>query len=235
MLSSLVLGVILGFALSIAPGPIAVAFMKKAVVGEFRPAFMLGLGAATMDILFNLLAAFASSALVVQLSNLFQQNRWLSLLFQIACVIVLIVLGIRYSRQRHIIAEERHVMEQEAEQERRATKLSHGSPFFLGVMLAITNLATPTFFPSMVAAVSYLHAEGFLMRDMGSSVLYALGFGIGTTVWFIILLRFFAKHRTKLSPGFINTMFKVAGATFLAFAAFLVYNVASSTLWSRLF
>lgn len=235
MLSSLALGIILGFALSIAPGPIAVAFMKKAVVGEYRPAFMTGLGAASMDVLFNLLAAFASSALVIQLSNLFLRNRWLSLLFQIVCVAVLIVLGVRYFRQQHNIAEERHVMEQEAEQEQRARKFSHGSPFFLGVMLAITNLATPTFFPSMVAAVSYLHAEGFLMRDIGSSVLYAVGFGIGTTVWFIILLRFFVKHRTKLSPTFINTMFKVAGATFLLFAAFLVYNVASSTLWGRLF
>jgi threonine/homoserine/homoserine lactone efflux protein len=234
MLTALLLGIVIGFALCIAPGPIAVAFMKKAVVGEYRPALLIGAGAAVMDIVFNLLAAFASSALVIWLSNLFDRHRWLSLAFQLASIIALLVLGIRYLRAKHNIAEERQVLEHEATQEAKAKQYSHGSPFSLGIMLAVTNLATPTFFPSMVAAVSYLHAAGFLGQMSGANVLYAVGFGFGTFLWFILLWRLFMKHRTKLSPAFINTMFKFAGATFLLFAALLIYNVVQTTTWSQI-
>jgi threonine/homoserine/homoserine lactone efflux protein len=234
MIGALFLGIAIGFALCIAPGPIAVAFMKKAVVGEIKPAFMVGLGAATMDVVFNLLAAFASSAIVVSLSNLFVRNRWLSLMFQMLSVVVLVVLGLRYYRQRHVPTEN-DLMAQEAVQEAKAKQYSHGSPFFLGVMLAVTNIATPTFFPSMVAAVSYLHAEGFLVRSVETNILYATGFGLGTVLWFGVLTRFFAKHRRKLSDGFVNTMFKIAGGTLLICAALLVYNILRGTEWATLF
>lgn len=224
MIAALLLGIAVGFAVCIAPGPITVAFMKKAVGGEFKPAFIFGLGAAAMDVAFNLLAAFASSAIVVTLSNVFVQNRWLSLLFQILSILILLVLGIRYYRQKHVPSE-RDLIAQEAAQEAKAKQFTHGSPFFLGVMLAVTNLATPTFLPSMIAAVSYLHAEGFLIRSTETNLMYAVGFGLGTVIWFTILLRFFMKHRTKLSDGFINTMFKIAGATLLFFAAILLFRI----------
>jgi threonine/homoserine/homoserine lactone efflux protein len=232
MITALLLGIILGFALSLAPGPSAVAFMKKAVEGRFKQAFMICLGVAFMDIVFNLLAAFASSAIVVSLSTVFLQNRWLSFAFQILSIIILLVLGIRYIRQRHGVPTDRELMAREEVQEAKAKQLSHGSPFFLGVLIAVTNLATPTFFPSMVAAVSYLHAEGFLVRSIGANFLYAAGFGLGTTLWFTILLRLFIKHRAKLSPGFINMMFKAAGATLLLCAAALVYIILQSADWA---
>jgi threonine/homoserine/homoserine lactone efflux protein len=234
MITALLLGIILGFALSIAPGPIAVAFMKKAVEGHFKQAFMIGFGAAVMDIVFNMVAAFASSAIVVSLSALFLENRSLSFAFQILSIGILLLLGIRYIRQKHVPTNN-ELLEREAAQEAKATQYSHGSPFFLGVLIGVTNLATPTFFPSMVAAVSYLHAEGFLISAFGANILYAVGFGLGTMLWFTILLRLFIKHRTKLSPGFINTMFKGAGATLLLCAALLVYNVLRSTNWAALF
>ncbi len=234
MILALILGILLGFALSIAPGPIAVAFMKKAVEGHFKHAFMIGFGAAVMDVLFNLVAAFASSAIVISLSNLFLDNRWLSFAFQLLSIGILLVLGIRYIGQKHIPTKHQ-LMQREAVHEAKATRYSRGSPFFLGVVIAVTNLATPTFFPSMVAAVSYLHAEGFLIRAIGANILYSVGFGFGTILWFAILLRLFIKHRTKLSPGFINTMFKGAGATLLLCAILLAYNVMRSTDWSALF
>jgi threonine/homoserine/homoserine lactone efflux protein len=234
MITALILGITIGFALCIAPGPIAVAFMKKAIVGDFRPALKIGLGAASMDVVFNLLAAFASSAIVVSLSNLFLENRWLSLLFQLISIMILLVLGTRYYRQKHVPTD-KELLDKEARQEATATQYSHGSPFFLGVMLAVTNLATPTFFPSMIAAVSYLHAEGFLVRSFLTNLSYAVGFGLGTVLWFTILLRFFKKHRTKLSDGFINTMFKAAGITLLICAGLLAYNILTTTQWSTLF
>lgn len=231
MLTALLLGTLLGFALSIPPGPLSLAFMKKAVSKHYTAAFLVAFGAAVMDVFYNLVAAFASSALVVWLSDLFVQNRWLSIVFQAICFIVLLVLGIRYLRDKHDVAAERNIVERERVQEERARKIGHGSPFFLGTLIAFTNLATPTFLPSMIAAISYLHAEGILERSISSNLMYSVGFGIGTTVWFSAILRIIMKHHAKLSPSFITAIYKLAGGALILFALALAYNVLVTTDW----
>lgn len=228
MFTALLLGTCLGFTLSIPPGPLALAFMKKAVSKHYKDAMLVGIGAAVMDIFYNLLAAFASSALVVWLSNVFLENRWLSVLFQALCVVVLLVLGIRYLMDKHNPKAERHMIEKERAQEERARKLGHSSPFFLGTLIAFTNLATPTFLPSMIAVISYMQAQGFLERSFSASIFYAFGFGIGTTVWFAVMLRFIMRHHEKLSAGFITMVFRIAGGAFILFAIIIVYNVLNA-------
>lgn len=231
MITALLLGTLLGFALSIPPGPLSLAFMKKAVSKHYSAAFMVALGAAAMDILYSLIAASASSALVVWLSDLFVQNRWLSFLFQGLCFIFLMVLGIRYLLDKHYLKAERNIVERERTQEDRVRKIGHGSPFVLGILVAFTNLATPTFLPSMIAAISYLHAEGILERSVSSNLMYALGFGVGTTIWFSVILRFIMKHHAKLSPAFITTIYKIAGGALILFALALMYNAIAHTDW----
>lgn len=235
MATALLLGVVFGFTLSIPPGPLALAFMKKAVSKEYKAAMLVGSGAALMDVLYNLLAAFASSALVVWLSDLFLENRWLSLLFQLACFVVLTVLGIRYLQDKHNPESEKHIIERERMQEERARTIGHGSPFFLGTIIAFTNLATPTFLPSMIAVISYLHAEGILLRTLSANLLYAIGFGAGTILWFLVILRFIMKHHEKFSSAFITTIYKSAGGAFVLFAVLLAYNIAVTTCWHELF
>jgi threonine/homoserine/homoserine lactone efflux protein len=232
MITALFLGMLLGFSLSIPPGPLALAFMKKAVSRDYAAAFLVAFGAAVMDILYNVIAASASSALVVWLSDLFVENKWLSVAFQAICFIVLIVLGVRYLLDKHDAKAERHIVEREREQEERVRTIGHGSPFFLGTLIAFTNLATPTFLPSMIAAISYLHAEGFLARSLSTNVLYAVGFGVGTIIWFSVILRFIMKHHAKLSSAFITTIYKIAGAALVLFALALAYHVAFDTEWS---
>ncbi len=225
MITALLLGILLGFVLSIPPGPLALAFMKKAVCKHYTDAMQVATGAAVMDVFYNLLATFASSALVVWLSDVFLQNRWLSLVFQILCFLILIVLGIRYLRDKHSATAERHYIERERAQEERARKIGRGSPFLLGTLIAFTNLATPTFLPSMIAVISYFHAEGIIERTASSNLLYSAGFGMGTTVWFLLILRFVMKHHEKLTPGFITMVYRFAGAAFILFAIALAYNV----------
>lgn len=232
MVTALLLGILLGFALSIPPGPLSLAFMKKAVSRQYSAAFMVAFGAAVMDIFYNLIAASASSALVVWLSDLFVENKWLSIVFQALCFFILLVLGIRYLLDKHDMKSERNIVERERATEERVRKIGHGSPFFLGTLIAFTNLATPTFLPSMIAAISYLHAEGFLERSLSANFMYAVGFGIGTTIWFSVILRFIMKHHAKLSSAFITTIYKIAGGALVLFALALAYNVVVNTEWA---
>lgn len=234
MITALVLGILVGFTLSIPPGPLSLAFMKRAVTKQYKGALLVALGGSTMDVLYNLVATSASSALVVGLSDLFLQNRWLSVLFQALCFVILVVLGIRYLLDKHDAKVERNIVERERAQEARAKKMAPGSPFFLGTLIAFTNLATPTFLPSMIAVISYFHAEGILLRTISTHLLYSLGFGVGTMIWYSTVARFIMRHHTKLSPGFITTIFRFAGTLFLVFAALLAYHIVTATDWAAL-
>lgn len=231
MITALLLGILLGFALSIPPGPLAVAVIKKSFEGRFRPAFMTGLGAAVMDVVYILAATFASSALVVAFSSIFLRYKWLSLLFQVLCVAVLVLLGLKYLRQKHKAPPPALAPGGQAAQ----SKPSPASPFWVGVLIAFMNLASPTFLPAMIASVSYLHGEGILERGFWESVLYSTGFGVGTLLWFTSLTRFLIKQREKLSSNFISSIYKFAGGTFILFALILVYKIVMHTNWKTLF
>ena len=228
MITALLLGILLGFVLSIPPGPLAVAVIKKSFEGRFLPAFMTGLGAAVMDVVYTLAATFASSALVVALSSLFVRFKWLSFLFQMLCVIVLVILGLKYLRQKH----QTHSAALSASGE---NKPSPASPFWVGVLIAFMNLASPTFLPAMIASVSYLHGEGLLERGFWESLLYSTGFGFGTLLWFFSLVRFLIKQRKKLSSNFISSIYKFAGGTFILFALVLAYKIIRYTPWESFF
>jgi len=225
MMSALLLGITGGFVLSIPPGPLSMAVAKQGLEGYFRIGFLIALGAAAMDVVYTLIAAFASSAIVMALSGLVAGNRWVPLGFQVACIIVLIILGIRYLGHKHNPVENDALLRRELAQEERARKMGHSSPFFLGVLIAITNLASPTFLPSMIGFVGYLHANSLLSRSAEDSFLFSTGFGLGTSLWFFIFLRVLLKHRKRLSDKFLLRVYRFAGSSFILFAVLIAYNV----------
>jgi threonine/homoserine/homoserine lactone efflux protein len=98
MVTALLVGLVVGFVLAIPPGPLAIACISQALAGQARESVALALSASAMDIGYALLAAFASSALVGALRGLVTDNAWALLAFQGGCIVVLVVLGLRYCR-----------------------------------------------------------------------------------------------------------------------------------------
>jgi len=234
MVTSLLLGILSGFVLSIPPGPLSAAVTKHSVGHGFRAGLMIALGGAAMDIVYVLIAAFASSALVVALVNLVTGSGWPPFLFQVLCIAILLVMGVRYMRQKHHPEVEEKILKAEQAQEEKARKLGYTSPFFIGVLIAVANLAAPTFIPSMISVVSYLQANSWLSGNAGDNVTYAFGFGIGTTCWFSLVARMLVKHRSKFSPDVLSTIYRFAGGTLIFCACVLTYHVVMSTQWSML-
>lgn len=232
MLTALVVGIVLGFGLSVPPGPIAVAVIKQALDGNYRNGTSIAAGAAIMDILYTLVAAFASSALVVALKDFIVGHQVILVGFQVVCIGVLIFLGLKYFK-----ATTKEVVEsaqKEKIQEEKARRLGLRSPIMVGIMIAITNLASPTFLPSLMFFAGMMHAKGFIGGSHWESVLYAVGFGVGAGLWFFVLLKTLYALRAKLPPRFISYIYYFAGGTFLLFAGLLVFNVIRTTEWSRL-
>ncbi len=234
MIASFLLGIAGGFVLSMPPGPISLAATRQVLAGFFTTAVKIVLAAALMDVVYMLVATFASSAIVVTVSRLVAQSVWVPFVFQVLCVGVLVFVGVTFllpeKRQREEEVEEAR----ERKQEERAKKLGHSSPFFLGLLMAITNLASPAFLPSMVATVSFLQANRWLIVSAEDNVLFSVGFGTGTFFWFLFAMRLLVFFRKKLSDNFINWIYRFAGATMLIFAAAVAAHIALTTEWRSL-
>ena len=98
MVTSLLVGLVVGFVLAIPPGPIAMACIRQGLAGQAREGVALVLGASAMDVGYALLAAFASSALAGAFWGMVMHNAWALLAFQGGCIVVLVVLGLRSCR-----------------------------------------------------------------------------------------------------------------------------------------
>ena len=233
MLTALLVGALLGFVLSVPPGPIGVAVIKQSLEGNYKNGTSIAIGAAMMDVLYTLAAAFASSALVVALNDFINGHQIVMVGFQAICIAVLVTLGIKYLK-----ATTKEVVdsaEKEEVQEEKAKRLGFSSPMMVGMMIAVTNLASPTFIPSLVLFASMARQKGYLGSDPWESVTYSVGFGIGAALWFLALLRTLFTYRAKLSPRFITYIYYFAGAVFGVSAVLLAYNVLTTTRWALLF
>ncbi len=232
MIGALLVGLTVGFFLSIPPGPIAVAVMKQAIDGNYKHGMKIGLGASTMDTIYSLATIFASSALIVTLTNALKNQAWLLLAFQIVCVFAFVMVGIRYLKPNRKNVKETE--EKELMQEERARKLGYSSPYLVGVVMSVANLASPTFLPMLFGVASYLQAHELVSKGADECIAYGFGFGGGAALWFIVLLKTIFKWRTKLSEGFIVRIYQFAGISFIFFALLLAFNVIRSTNWSGL-
>jgi len=165
MVTALLVGLVVGFVLAMPPGPIAIACLRQALAGQAREGLALALSASAMDIGYALLAAFASSALVGALRGLVTDNAWSLLAFQGGCIGVLVVLGLRYCRSTT------HGDAARARPEARSRPRGDASPYLSGVLIALTNLASPTFLPSLIFAMSLLQVRGWVGHEVGDHVM----------------------------------------------------------------
>jgi putative LysE/RhtB family amino acid efflux pump len=228
MVTALLVGLVVGFVLAIPPGPIALACLQQALTGQARQGVALVLGASALDIGYALLAAGASSALVGALWGLVLHHAWVLLVFQGGCIVVLVVLGVRSCRSTTPGDAAR------AQPEARGRPRDDASPYLRGVLIALTNLASPTFLPSLIFTMSLLHVRGWVGDAVGDHVMYALGFGGGGALWFLLLLRILTHLRAKVSPTVMPMIERVAGGVLLLFAGILAYHLVTTTAWSRL-
>src|SRR5437588_3669941 len=197
MVTALLVGLVVGFVLAMPPGPIAIACLRQALAGQTREGLALVLGASAMDIGYALLAAYTSSALVGARWAMVLHNAWALLAFQGGCIVVLVVFGLRYCRSS------RHRGAARAQPKARGRLRSDVSPALSGVLLALTNLANPLFLPSLIFVMSLLQVRGWVGHAVGAHVLYALGFGGGAALWYVLLLRTVTHLRAQFSPTVI--------------------------------
>lgn len=230
MITALLSGIIVGFVLAMPPGPIAVAVMKSGLKDTFRKGIGIGIGAALMDIFYCLILMLTTSSIVGETAAFLSNNQLLVLFFQLACVVVMIGYGVLNLRVKRTPL----AVEGENKRPSLVERISSKGPFFIGIGISLTNLANPTFLPSLGYMTLLMQQYGVVEHNSSDHILFSIGFGVGMFGWISLLLRMMIRYRDRMSPRFIEGLHRFAGLTFIGFGTYIGFRVFSVVKWPEL-
>ena len=231
MIFALPLGVIIGIVLALAPGPVAISAMKLSMNKGEREGILFSLGSGLMDFLFCAFAIFATSAIMSALGNFSTEHPFLILTIQLLIVLGIILYGVYQFKTIKNISD-KAVPEQVSKKQTFLDRLKSRGPFFIGIAIALANIASPTFLPSLGAVTIWMQKLNLYTVGVLSNFLMALGFGIGNFLWLYIIVRMITHYKNKFSENFIAILYKFAGYTLIGFGTILGYRVIVFTKWS---
>ncbi|HRP01554.1 MAG TPA: LysE family transporter [Candidatus Kapabacteria bacterium] len=232
MFTALFIGAIIGFVLAMPPGPIGVASIRLGLESGRRATFQLSVGTAILDTIYCLIAIFAASAVQSTLNDFFASYPLISTVFQISVVSGLIVYGIQQFRERE---KNQLTDEQSLNTPEYLNNLKSKGPFLLGIALALTNIANPTFLPSLAVMSTWVQKMNLFDATAFHFIIFSLGFGIGNFLWLYTLGLIVHKNKHRLSNTSIHKIRQVAGLTFIGFGSWIGLRLVMLTNWANIF
>ncbi len=233
MIAAIIVGIIVGFVLAIAPGPVSVTAAKTTLSNSKRSAYLLAYATATIDFLFALIATFAASAVSSVISSFAEQNPLLIGILQISIVVGFIVFGI-YSLIKSKSLNIDSIENQVDKGNKYLSQLQTKGPFIFGLAIAFSNIANPTFLPSLTYISLQVQTFNFFVINAANKFMYSLGFGLGNFLWLALLVNVISLNRHKMSVKFQQRIHQFAGITFISFGTILGYRLFQLVHWPDL-
>ena len=232
MFIALVAGAIIGFVLAMPPGPIAMASVRMGLEKNSRDAFQMSLGTATMDMIYCLLALFAASAINSSIGNFLDNNPIITIAFQSLIISALLYFGIKQLKSNTI--KESSINETKISSNNYIKNLKSKGPLMLGFALSLTNIANPTFLPTLTVLTTWVQKLEFFALSFNNNLLFALGFGIGNFFWLYLLAFIVKSNKHRISDNYIFRIKQFAGLTFIGFGGIIGWRMLTFTNWSNI-
>jgi hypothetical protein len=186
--------------------------------------------------IYCLLAMLFTTAVFGSLQNFFDTYPFAMLLFQGVCIATMLIFGLlqfktpKYSSNSSDMANSidnsplKRIME----------RLKQGGPFFLGIAIALANMANPTFLPSLAYTCMFVQHSNMIAISSLDSILFSFGFGIGNFAWMYLLLRLLLHFKARFSAEFTMRIQRFAGLTMIGVGTYLGYRVILFTKWPEI-
>jgi hypothetical protein len=199
-------------------------------------------GIAVLDVVYSFMFSLATGKITHAVSSFSTHHPSLVLAFQAVCILGLIVYGIVNLRinlkKQSNIAETTDSHGNTTSDETTAlpafmrTLAKHG-PFFLGIALALTHLANPTFVPLMTS-VSYAAGHyGFLQEGaMLQHVGFALGYASGVLAWLTVLVTIALRFRHVFSESIMLKVNRLLGMTMIGVGTYWGWHRFELIIWA---
>ena len=206
-LSLLLRGFLIGFSIAAPVGPIGVLCIRRTLAEGRLYGLLSGLGAASADTLYGLVAALG---LTLISTFLIEQANWLRLI------------GGGYLCYLGVKTMLSQPAQQAAQAQGRGLLGAYTSTLFLTLTNPLTIFAFAAIFAGVGAATIGATGEG---GSTGGALLVVLGVFLGSSAWWTILVTFTGIFRSKLTTGGLRWVNRVSGAFILAFGVWLLIEL----------
>lgn len=205
-LNMVIEGTIIGFLASIPLGPIGVICIRRTLNGTRNIGFVSGLGAATADTIFALLAVFAVSYVTSFLEG---KEMWINAIGGI----LVMVLGFSIFMKR--VDTSRALIK---------TETSNANPLRSYLSILLLTITNPTYF---FVFMSLFTAAGIdvTTNTLANNSLLILGIAIGTSTWWFFLTWIVNKIRSKFTMRSLWWLNKISGGVIILLGAMAIISM----------
>ena len=230
MIIALLVGFLSGWLISMPIGPVNAAAISRTIHFNQKHGFLVGIGAAIMDII------YCGGA--TQINAFLLRSPIINLCFQAAGFGLLLYLGIKSLKAEgaeHPFEPTPADIKREVKAESRVERMhvkkaGVASSIFLGVVLYASNVAG---IPEWIFITAFWHNQGVYIIGLSDAITFAVAAGVGTAGWFFVLTKYFSKRKSTLKPRTLYLINRFAGLAMLAFGVYFGYQIIFKTDWTR--
>lgn len=200
----LIIGIILGFSVSVPIGPIGVLCINRTMNKSYRSGFISGLGAAVADVVYGIIALFGVTMVTNFLSN---QDIW----FKLIGTSLLFILGTK------LLFTKVNTTSKIVKRERKRDLLHD---FVTTLLLTFANPVT------VIAFVALYTAFGIETIELNTinTLLLISGLFTGAMLWWTILVSLTIKYKHKINQKLFSKMNIISGSIIILFGVIFLVN-----------
>jgi threonine/homoserine/homoserine lactone efflux protein len=207
ILLSTLTGFVSGLLLSMPVGPVNLTIINEGARRGFKWAVLIGLGAASMDVIYCTIAFTSFSS--------FFGNRMVKASMEVFTFVFMLFLGIKFLSAKTVIAPTQFGATASRIEERIGEKLHPHSAFMIGFTRVMGNLGVLLFW--IVAAVYFMSHEAWFTSyewvedTIAAKVAFIAGVALGASLWFFGLSYMSSRGQGRLSEQTLLRMEHFAG------------------------
>ncbi len=209
-------------------GPVNAAAISRTLKYSYWYGLAVGIGAAIMDVIYCGGAA--------QINQFLVSSPIVNLIFQLVGLTALLWLGLRQLLSKHEASTlpKPNAELSEALEAKAMTKMHLGTggllgAFILGLLLYATNVMAV---PEWIIVAGLWRGWGMLGTGVDINAAFAVGAGIGTLGWFLLLVGWITRRRRGFKPSTLAKINLGTGIAMLVFSAYFAYAIIFETHWS---
>lgn len=229
MITSILIGLLLGYILAMPPGPVAVTSINITFNNTRKSFFYYAIGAGLLDVCFGLAAAFASSATLSLFENFTENNSFVVFLLQIVVISIFIIVGIRTIKKNNCNVNEVCNSPKKQKLIGKFDRLTKKTPFLLGVFISGTNIASPAYISLLIYLVLQVKRFEFMPDNIISNLLFSIAFGIGNFLWLFTFNNLIQRNKHLMSDLLVGKIKRAGGILYILFAGILAYKISFLT------
>lgn len=189
----------IGFAVAVPVGPMSLLCIDRTLRKGFVAGAVFGTGIALADITYAFIVGIGMASVQTWLSHYGDGLR-------VAGAVIIAVLAIPMLRQRAVVAPQREVPN------------AHWRATAAAYTLTMSNPHTILLFATVLAATS-------LTLDATDAVIFAIGVGIGSLSWWLMLTAIMQRIAHRLSATTITSINRVMAIMLIGIAVYLLASV----------